>query len=123
MTLLIVFVSHICRPVFNLTVDGQSEVLPLNDPTAMALGSLRAIVSYSAPMCNSFIDAKGAPALVRILSKSSCALTLAYTLDLIQGLLGNSGRLGRSQELADKLYHAGAWVLVGGSVSCQQNTS
>jgi hypothetical protein len=105
------FVCFARRPVFQLTVEGQTERLHFNDPTAVAVASLSIVAITSGNLVlDSFLEAGGALAIIRVLDESKCLLTAAYAVNVISGLLTNPvlpGRQDQSREFACTLYRSG----------------
>jgi hypothetical protein len=105
------FVRFARRPVFQLTVEGQSERLHFNDPTAVAVASLSIVaISSGALVLDSFLGAGGALAIIRVLNESRCPLTAAYALGIFTGLMEDAGLPGRqseSRDLACTLFRSG----------------
>jgi hypothetical protein len=63
---------------------------------------------------DTFIEAGGIPAVVRVVRVSSSSTSQYHTVALIKELVFNAdrpGRLDRSQELGAKFYEAGMWSL------------
>jgi hypothetical protein len=63
-------------------------------------------------MLDSFLEAGGVTAVLRVLGESSCPMTLQITVDFIGLLLANGGLPSgrdRRQELADKFCRSGEW--------------
>jgi hypothetical protein len=88
------------------------DVIHFNNPTGMAAAALSAAILSSGPILDSFLEAGGVPALVRLLRDSACPLTPIYAAGIIDTLLrsqtGPSARRGRPGELADRFLRAGA---------------
>jgi hypothetical protein len=98
------------RAVFKLQVEGQNEAMHFNDPTAAATAALVTAGRFAGPLLDSFLNAGGLPAVVRTLRESSCSVTLLYTVDLIEGLVGEevpSGEPNHLCELAERCFESG----------------
>jgi hypothetical protein len=102
------------RPIFTLTLEGQSGFLHFNDPNAVAIASLRGTPLHSGPMLASFLKAGGVAAALHMMNTSTCPLALAYTLELIGGLMSDSywdAAPGiRGYHVGDNFFDAGAWI-------------
>jgi hypothetical protein len=100
------------RALFNLENGDDTEEIPFSNPTAVAVGVLWAGDMTHRPLFDSFIESGGIPAVVHLLSKSTCPVTLRYCGNLIGDMLDSqatsSGQRNKSSmELADKFFQAG----------------
>jgi hypothetical protein len=107
-------VSSPRRPIFTLTLEGQIGHLHFNDPSAMAIASLHVTPLCSGPVLASFLETGGVDAALQMMDTSTCLLALAYTVDLIGGLVVKSYLRAapgiRDYHVGDKLFDAGAWI-------------
>lgn len=82
----------------------QVEVIPFNNPTAVAVGALlKTLISGLAP--DTILEAGGAPALVRLLKESTCSQTSVVTAVVIGALLSPEDT--RRDRVADRFFEAG----------------
>ncbi len=98
------------RAVYRRTVDGQTEELPFNDPTALATAALSAISPCSGHMLDSFSEAGGVEAVSLLLCDTTCPVTLMNCVDIMTKLLNDASSPegpDRRQEIADKSYEKG----------------
>jgi hypothetical protein len=97
------------RPRFNIRMNGRADKIHFNNPTAVALAGLCALIVSSPKFVNGFIGAGGLPALVHLLQNATCPLILAYTFLLIDKLLG--GGMNGTPSLCSEI---GAQFLLSG---------
>jgi hypothetical protein len=94
------------RATSKFTFPGQTEPLPFNDPTAVALASLGIIscAPHNKIMRDTLLDAGGIPPLVRILRESSEPLTRGFARKLMLNLMLH---VSPSEEAADQFVASG----------------
>jgi hypothetical protein len=93
-------------------LDGKFEATRFDNPTLLALGMLRGPAVQNGALLDSFLEAGGAPALVRLLGESTCSSTVNGTTQLIITFLqgpetGPSGTMPLSAEIAEGLLNEG----------------
>jgi hypothetical protein len=91
---------------------GNARTVPISDPIATAVGVLWTANMQPSGLLDSFLEAGGIPAVVRLLRKSTCPTVLVVTTGLIGSLINSEeywdGRPGRSPaDLADMFHQAG----------------
>ncbi len=69
------------RCIFVIDLGGKQKKLYQNDPTLVAVNSLMAAPGTQ-PVHDSFIDAGGVAAVVRLLRESNCAMTIGQTVEI-----------------------------------------
>jgi hypothetical protein len=98
-----------------MSIHDNTRSACIDNPTAVAIGILCASSMRPGPLLDSFLEAGGIAAVVRLLRKSTCPAVLVYTSKLISHLVlaahqdpGGPGRHpGSSLALADQFFQAG----------------
>jgi hypothetical protein len=90
--------------------DTECEIVPVNNPTAVAVLALCTATPCSGPVLDSFLEADGIAAVVQVLRESPCPATVGHAALLVQRLMANNlvpGYADRTKELADKFLQGG----------------
>jgi hypothetical protein len=94
-------------------VQANTKSAQLDNPTAVATQVLCGSMMTPGPLLDSFLEAGGIPAVLRLLRKSTDLAVLVYTVILIGHLTcvakRDGVRSGPSVDLADKFLQAGEW--------------
>jgi hypothetical protein len=98
-------------------VDGKREIVYLNNSTIAAVLAVGKICMQTKPSrrnLDSFVEPGGIPAVVRLLTKSTCRLTRVYAAKMVDSMLSSwTGMLEEehlAEEVADLFFQAGEWI-------------
>jgi hypothetical protein len=104
----------VARTKLQVIVFGRTEQICVNNPTAMAalaVGALCMTNLKSRRVANSFLNAGGIAAVVRLLKEPTCPIALRYIASSVETLLdwrlGMSKQHGLSPEPIDSFIEAG----------------
>lgn len=96
----------VSRVSLRMEVGKDVEVIHSNNPTAMTLVALHKSLSAD-PTVDSILEARGVPALVRLLKESTCPHITSFTTMTITLMLDAKNR--RPGRVADRFFKSGEW--------------
>jgi hypothetical protein len=100
------------RAVYGLKLEAQRDPIHFHDPTPVAVAALMATCPCW-PMLDTFVEAGGPAAVVRVLGESDCPFTLGYSVQFIGVIHANTdlpGTPNHCQKLANEFYDSGGWA-------------